>query len=59
MSLRDLERGSIRAFLESNQDKFGGRVLDFGSGQQPYRDVVIKAGATTHRGTTRISPGAL
>lgn len=44
MSLRNIERGSIRDFLRKNRDHLTGRVLDFGCGDQPYRDVVIEAG---------------
>lgn len=39
----ELERTSIRAFVESCP--FAGRVLDFGAGLQPYRDIVADAGA--------------
>lgn len=34
----DLERGSIRKFVASHT--FVGRVLDYGCGKQPYRDLV-------------------
>lgn len=44
MNLREIESRSIRDFIERHQEKIGGRVLDFGSGKQPYRDLVIKAG---------------
>jgi glycosyltransferase involved in cell wall biosynthesis len=37
---RVLERASIRLFMERHRDKLAGRVLDFGSGTQPYRDLV-------------------
>lgn len=43
-TVRELERASIRAFVESCADHLTGRVLDFGCGQQPYRDVVEQAG---------------
>lgn len=39
-TIRDLERSSIRAFVERHRDKLRGRVLDFGCGTQPYRDLV-------------------
>ncbi len=38
--LRDLERASIRAFLAEWPEYLGGRVLDYGCGKQPYRDLV-------------------
>lgn len=38
MTARDLERDSIRAFVASHV--FEGRVLDYGCGKQPYRDLV-------------------
>jgi hypothetical protein len=40
-SVRVLERGSIRAFMERNRQYLRGRVLDFGAGKQPYRDLVV------------------
>lgn len=39
-SVRVLERSSIRAFMERNRQYLRGRVLDFGAGKQPYRDLV-------------------
>lgn len=42
--IRQLERTSIRSFVESCADNLGGRVLDVGCGLQPYRDVVEAAG---------------
>jgi SAM-dependent methyltransferase len=39
-TIRELERGSIRAFMEKHQAYLSGRVLDFGSGSEPYRDLV-------------------
>lgn len=45
MSLRDIERASIRAFLTDHAELFGTRrVLDYGAGNQPYREIVEKAG---------------
>ena len=38
--LRKIERASIRLFMEQYKDLLVGRVLDFGCGQQPYRDLV-------------------
>lgn len=42
--IRDLERQSIRAFVESCADHLTGRVLDVGAGLQPYRDIVEAGG---------------
>ena len=39
-TVRALERRSIRTFMERNRDYLRGRVLDFGAGKQPYRDLV-------------------
>lgn len=36
----DAERASIRRFMETYKHLLAGRVLDFGSGKQPYRDLV-------------------
>lgn len=46
MSLRDLERESIRAFVQDCADKgyLSGRVLDYGAGNSPYADIVRAAG---------------
>lgn len=46
MTLRELERESIRAFVQSAADEgyLSGRVLDYGCGKQPYRDIVEAAG---------------
>jgi SAM-dependent methyltransferase len=38
--IRQIERASIRAFMEQNREYLRGRVLDFGAGKQPYRDLV-------------------
>lgn len=42
MSLRDLERESIRAFVQDSADAglIRGAVLDYGCGRQPYRQIV-------------------
>lgn len=40
MNVREIERKSIRDFMEKNREYLSGRVLDFGSGRQPYRDLV-------------------
>lgn len=39
-TVRQLERSSIRSFMEENRCYLKGRVLDFGAGKQPYRDLV-------------------
>lgn len=44
MTLRDRDGASIRAYLDANADLLTGRVLDYGSGRQPYRDIVESAG---------------
>jgi hypothetical protein len=46
-SLRDIESASIRAFVQRAADEgyLSGRVLDYGCGKQPYRDIVEGAGA--------------
>jgi SAM-dependent methyltransferase len=38
--IRQIERASIRMFMEQNREYLRGRVLDFGAGQQPYRALV-------------------
>lgn len=42
--LRDIEQASLRAFVEGCSSEFTNSVLDYGCGQQPYRDVVEDAG---------------
>lgn len=44
--LRAIERASIRAFLEAHPRLLKRRVLDYGCGAEPYRDVVEAAGGT-------------
>ncbi|MDH4038583.1 MAG: class I SAM-dependent methyltransferase [Candidatus Krumholzibacteria bacterium] len=45
MSLREIERASIIKFLTDNQHLFNGKqVLDYGSGRQPYRQLIEDAG---------------
>jgi SAM-dependent methyltransferase len=39
-TVRQLERGSIRDFMQRHRQYLKGRVLDFGAGKQPYRDLV-------------------
>lgn len=47
-ALRDRDRASIRSYLENNAHQLiprgTGRVLDFGSGRQPYRDIIENIG---------------
>lgn len=38
--IRQIERASIRVFMEAHRERLRGRVLDFGAGLQPYRDLV-------------------
>lgn len=38
--LRELERASLRDFVASCSDHLTGRVLDYGAGRSPYRDLV-------------------
>lgn len=46
LTLRDLEARSIRDFVQSAADDgyLSGRVLDYGCGKQPYRDIVEAVG---------------
>lgn len=46
MTLREEEARSIRAFVQLAADEghLSGNVLDYGCGQQPYRDIVETAG---------------
>lgn len=48
--LRTIERESIRAFVQKAADEgyLSGRVLDYGCGKQPYRDIVEAAGGEYH-----------
>lgn len=50
MNLREIERESIRSFVQSAaaDGYLSGRVLDYGCGQQPYRDIVEAAGGEYH-----------
>jgi hypothetical protein len=45
-SLRAVEHQSIRAFVQAAADEgyLSGRVLDYGCGQMPYREIVLAAG---------------
>lgn len=44
--IRDLDRESIRAFVQSAADDgyLSGRVLDYGCGLSPYHEIVVSAG---------------
>jgi hypothetical protein len=46
VKLRDLEAASIKRFVEkaAAEGYLSGRVLDYGCGRQPYRDIVEAAG---------------
>lgn len=46
--LRELEAASIRAFVGSVA--YHGRVLDYGCGRQPYRDLIVAAGDVDYHG---------
>lgn len=51
MNIHDLsavENQSIRDFVQSCAPHLGGRVLDFGCGKQPYREIVLDAGGDYH-----------
>ena len=38
--IREIENESIKKFMESNSQFLKGRVLDFGAGKMPYKDLV-------------------
>lgn len=44
MSLRDIERESIRAFVQqaASEGYLSSAVLDYGCGKQPYREIVVE-----------------
>ena len=46
--MRDIERRTIRWFIEDALPFLSGRVLDFGCGKQPYRDVIEGGGLEYH-----------
>jgi hypothetical protein len=50
VNLRDYERESIRTFVQSVADEgyLSGRVLDYGCGAQPYREIVEAVGGEYH-----------
>lgn len=51
MNIRDLERQSIRGFLQAVADKrvfHEHDVLDYGCGQQPYREIIVMGGGRYH-----------
>ncbi len=45
-TVREVERESIRSFVFSCRGQLDRRVLDYGCGQQPYREIVEAAGGT-------------
>lgn len=47
MSLRDIERESIRSFVAqaASEGYLSGRVLDYGCGKQPYREIIEGVGS--------------
>jgi hypothetical protein len=47
-AVRELEKGSIRRFVASCAEQLSGVVLDFGSGKEPYREIVEAAGGEYH-----------
>ncbi len=57
--LRDRDKQSIRAFLQANADCLTGRVLDYGCGLRPYRDVVKDAGGDYHGYDRTHFPGSV
>lgn len=60
MSLRDIERASIRAFLTDHAELFGTRrVLDYGAGNQPYRQLIEDAGGIYFGYDSQTFPGAV
>ncbi len=38
--IRETQRGMIRDFISDHADLLGGKVLDYGCGDSPYRDLV-------------------
>ena len=44
VTVLQMERQSIRDWVQECSEHLTGRVLDYGSGQQPYRDIVEAAG---------------
>jgi SAM-dependent methyltransferase len=51
MNLRELERESIRAFIQYCADEgtfHENDVLDYGCGKQPYRDIIVFGGGRYH-----------
>lgn len=60
-SVREVERESIRRYVQEAADAgfLGGRVLDYGCGQQPYRDIVEVAGGEYVGYDRDVYPGAV
>jgi SAM-dependent methyltransferase len=61
MDIRDLERDSIRRFVQDAADGgyLRGRVLDLGCGLEPYRSIVVRAGGDYHGYDRPDLPGAV
>jgi hypothetical protein len=53
--LTRIENESIRSFVQKAADEgyLSGRVLDFGCGRQPYRDIVERLATSTYTGFDR------
>lgn len=56
-AIRQVERASIRAFLETHREYLRGRVLDLGAGEQPYRDLVEGEYVPYEKGDRNIPAG--
>lgn len=52
-TVREAERASIRAFLEHQGEYITGDVLDYGCGQQPYRELIMRT-ARDYTGYDRV-----
>jgi hypothetical protein len=61
VNLREREAKSIRDFVQSAADEgyLSGRVLDYGCGKQPYRDIVEAAGGEYHGTDSPDYPGSV
>jgi hypothetical protein len=59
--LRRVERDSIRRFVKkcANLGYFEGNVLDYGCGQQPYREIIEAAGGTYYGWDKASLPGSV
>lgn len=61
MTLREIEAASISQFVQQCADDglLCGRVLDYGCGLSPYKDVVDAAGASYHGFDRAYHPGSV